>query len=144
MTQHATTELTTFFNLWADLTRTAPGLLAPITTEQQNEEALEAIDALMVEVGQDAEHPLVSLLSFLGERVAAFESTAYPVQAAPPNQVLEFLMAQHHVTQKQLEAEVGIDQGNLSKLIKGTREFSVKHIKALSRYFHVSADAFLA
>ena len=134
----------TLFRLWADVDSVAHDLLSPITSEAQNEQALAAIDELMLEVGEDREHPLLSLLNLLADRVEAFESVAYPVPPAPPHRVLAFLMEQRGLTQKELEAATGIDQSNLSKLLRGSRNFTAGQVKRLSDYFHVNPSVFLA
>lgn len=131
------------FRLWADVDSVAHDLLSPITSKAQNERALAAIDELMQEVGEDQKHPLLSLLNLLADRVEAFESMAYPMPPAPPHRVLAFLIEQRGMTQKEAGAAIGIDQSNLSKLLKGERHLTVPQIKTLSRKFHVNPSVFL-
>ena len=137
------TDSSTLFRLWADVDSVAHDLLSPITSEAQNERALAAIDELMQEVGENQKHPLLSLLNLLADRVEAFESMAYPMPPAPPHRVLAFLIEQRGMTQKEAGAAIGIDQSNLSKLLKDERRLTVPQIKTLSRKFHVNPSVFL-
>jgi len=137
------TDTHTLFRLWADVDCVAHDLLSPITSEAQNEQALTTIDELMLEVGDDQNHPLLSLLNLLADRVEAFERAAYPLPPAPPQRVLAFLMEQRDLTQQALAAATGIDQSNLSKLLRGRRDFTANQVKKLSEYFHVNPSVFL-
>jgi HTH-type transcriptional regulator / antitoxin HigA len=137
------TDSRTLFRLWSDVDREAHDLLSPITSEAQHGQALATIDELMQEVGDDQAHPLLSLLDLLADRVEAFESVAYPVPPAPPHRVLAFLMEQHSLTQKDLGAATGIDQSNLSKLLRGDRAFTAGQITVLSGHFRINPGVFL-
>ncbi|WP_420595149.1 helix-turn-helix domain-containing protein [Deinococcus sp.] len=131
------------FHLWADLDSVAHDLLAPIADEPQLTNVLRAIDELMLEIGEDQVSPLLSLLNLLVDRVEAFESQRYATSAASPERVLAFLLEQHDLTQQQLEAATGIHQSNISKLLKGTRRFSVGQASKLGAYFGVNPAVFL-
>ena len=145
MTQTAPRPRTaTLFKSWSAVDHAAHGLLSPIATEEHHAQALQVIDELMIEIGNAPGHPLLSLLRLLSEHVEAFESAAYPAESVPPHRVLSFLMEERGLSQKQLEAETGIDQSNLSKILKGARALNVAQIKVLSGYFHVSPEVFLA
>lgn len=61
----------------------------------------------------------------------------------PPHRVLAFLMEQRGVSQYQLTKEGIVDQGNLSKILKGEREISKGLAKKLAEHFKVSAELFL-
>lgn len=144
MTQTAPhTPTATLFKSWNAVDHAAPGLLSPITTEKHHAQALQVIDELMIEIGNTPGHPLLSLLRLLSEHVEAYENVTYPAESVAPHQVLSFLMVEHGLSQKQLEAKTGIDQSNLSKILKGTRALNVAQIKTLSGYFHVSPEVFL-
>lgn len=127
---------------WTQLDGLAHELLSPLETEAQYQEALHFVDALMTRVGQDERHPLVSLLILVSERVEAYEDRHHPVPTSTPSRLLAFLMADRDLTQTQLARETGIDQSNLSKLLKGERDFNARQIKALSDYFQVNPAVF--
>lgn len=61
----------------------------------------------------------------------------------PPAVMLAQLMKQRGVTQYQLEQAGIVDQGNLSKILKGTRGISKATAKRLSQYFGVSVELFI-
>lgn len=144
MTQTPTrSDTATLFKSWSAVDQAAHGLLSPISSEAQYQDALAVIDALMVQIGNQPDHPLLSLLDLLSERVETFERHTYPSEPVPPHRILAFLMDQHGLSQKQLESATGIDQSNLSKMLKGTRALTVPQIKTLSNYFHISPEVFI-
>lgn len=61
----------------------------------------------------------------------------------PGQQVLALLLEQHGVTQYQLAKEGIVDQGNLSKILKGEREISKELAKKLATRFGVGVELFL-
>jgi HTH-type transcriptional regulator/antitoxin HigA len=129
---------------WTQVDRVAHDLLRPLTTEAQYAQALEVIDSLMERIGDSQDDPLLTLLELLVERVHAYEEVRHALPDAPPNRLLEFLMDQNDLTQSAVAEATGINQSNLSKLIRGDREFNTQHIKALSEFFHVSPAVFIA
>lgn len=128
---------------WTRLDALAPGALAPITSEEAYSRALETLEALLAEVGEDAAHPLGALLRGLIERVTAYQDVAGHVPPAAPDLELRLLMRERGLTQVELARETGIDQAQISRLASGKRAFTVEHILALSRAFGVSPSVFL-
>ncbi len=138
------THTDTVAEAWTQVDRVAHDLLRPISTEAQHAQALEVIEALMIRIEGRDEHPLTTLLELLVERVHAYEEIHHAIPAAPPSRLLAFLMDQNNLTQSAVAQATGINQSNLSKLLRGEREFNTQHIKALSEFFHVSPAVFIA
>lgn len=126
----------------------APGAFVPLTTEAEYEAALATLEDLMHAIGPnlngtDAPHPLEPLAAALTERIAAYEETAYPLPTSTPTEALAYCMELRGLTQTALAQATGIDQGNLSKLLSGERQFNAAQIRTLSQFFGVDAELFL-
>jgi HTH-type transcriptional regulator / antitoxin HigA len=70
-----------------------------------------------------------------------FEARNDPLPPAKPLEVLQFLMDQHGLLQKDL-ANVFGTPSIVSEVLSGKRELNKDHIKRLSRRFHVSPELF--
>jgi HTH-type transcriptional regulator/antitoxin HigA len=111
-----------------------------IRTEKENE----ACTALLYELDQrsrkltSAEKELAGLLTLL---IEDFEARHYALPRAKPLGVLQFLMDQHGLLQKDLVDVFGAPS-IVSEVLSGKRELNKDHIKRLSRRFHVSPELF--
>src|SRR5216684_4035505 len=85
-----------------------------------------------------AEKELAGLLTLL---IEDFEDRHYELPRAKPLEVLQFLMDQHGLLQKDL-ADVFGTPSIVSEVLSGKRELNKHHIKRLSRFFHVSPEFF--
>ena len=115
--------------------------LLTIRDEREYEDAVERMNQLLDEIGEDESHPLYSLLDTLGTLIQAYEEEHYPIPDAKGADVLRFLMDEHDLTQSELP-EVG-SQGVVSEILSGKRELNVRQIRALAERFKVSAAAFV-
>ena len=115
--------------------------LLQIDNEEEYDDAVERLNALVDEIGTNQQHPLYSLLDTLGTVVHAYEEKCHPMPHAEGPAVLRFLMEEHGLTQSDL-TEVG-SQGVVSEILAGKRELNVRHIRALSRRFNVSPAIFI-
>lgn len=114
--------------------------LHPIHSELEYDAAVEAIDALLEAGAHVQGHPLGDLLALLGELVGDYDDKHYPIGDVSGPDMLRFIMEQNGLTQSDLP-EIG-SQGLVSDLLRGKREFNMRHVKALKARFGVSADAF--
>ena len=96
---------------------------------------------LVDHVGDDEDHPLAGLLDLLGGHIADYDEKHHRVEAPPPRETLKFLMQQHRLKQTDL-ADL-INQGSLSKILRGNRAISKTLAKALAARFKVSVETFL-
>ena len=85
-----------------------------------------------------AEKELAELLTLL---IEDFEDRQYQLPSAKPLEVLQFLIDQHGLLQKDL-ADVFGTPSIVSEVLSGKRELNKDHIKRLSRRLHVSPELF--
>jgi len=111
-----------------------------IRTEEQNESYLAALYELeqRQESWGAAEQELADLLTLLIEN---FEEKQYALPKASPLAVIEFLMDQHGLKQKDL-AEVFGTPSLVSEVLRGKRELNKEQIRRLSDRFGVSPELF--
>ena len=118
--------------------------IAPLLTirnEREYTAAVKRLNELLDAIGDNEKHPLYGLLDTLGTLVELYEEEHYPVPNATGAEVLQFLMDEHELTQRDLP-EVG-SQGVVSEILNGKRELNVRQIRALAEKFKVSGAVFL-
>ena len=111
-----------------------------IRSEKENEaysEILYNLDQRSKMLTQ-AEKELAELLTLL---IEDFEEKRYPLPLAKPLDVLQFLMEQHGLKQKDLIDVFGTPS-IVSEVLSGKRELNKEHIKRLSERFQVSPELF--
>ena len=128
-----------------DLTRAwgvvARHLPVPIFDNASYDRAVKAMNVLVDHAGDDQDHPLAGLLGMLGGHIADYDEKHHHVEAPLPHETLKFLMQQHRLKQTDL-ADL-INQGTLSKILRGNRAISKTLAKALAARFKVSVGTFL-
>ncbi len=112
-----------------------------ITNETEYDEAVERLNALLDEVGEDESHPLYSLLDTLGILIEAYDNEHYPLPDCSGTDALAYLMEEHSLSQSDLP-EIG-SQGVVSEILNGKRSLNVRQIQALAKKFKVSTATFL-
>ena len=128
-----------------DLTRAwgvvARHLPVPIYDDKSYDRAVEAMNVLVDHVGDNEDHPLAGLLDMLGGYIADYDEAHHRIEAPPPHETLAFLMQQQGL--KQTDLTDLVDQGTLSKILRGNRAISKALAKALAARFKVSVETFL-
>lgn len=111
-----------------------------IRSEKENEVYTEILHGLdrRSKTLTPAEKELAELLTLL---VEDFEEKSYPLPRAQPLEVLNFLIEQHSLKQKDLVDVFGTPS-IVSEVLSGKRELNKDHIKRLSERFHVSPELF--
>ncbi len=111
-----------------------------IRTEKENEEYIQVLYDLDRRDKKltTAEKELAALLTLL---IEDFEEKRYNLPRAKPLEVIEFLMDQHELKQKDLVEEFGT-RSIVSEVLNGRRELNKTHIKRLSERFGVSPEVF--
>jgi HTH-type transcriptional regulator / antitoxin HigA len=115
--------------------------LLAIRSEQEYDESVVRLNALVDEVGdnpQDSRYRLIETLSIL---IEAYDRDHYGFPEASAIEVLRFLMEEHGLTQKDLP-EIG-SQGVVSEVLSGERTLNVRQIRALALRFGVEPGVFL-
>ena len=111
-----------------------------IRTEEENEtytEILHDLDCRHKGLST-AEKELAELLTLL---IEDFEEKRYELPRTGPLDVLQFLMDQHRLKQKDLMDVFGTPS-IVSEVLSGKRKLNKDHIKRLSERFHVSPELF--
>jgi HTH-type transcriptional regulator / antitoxin HigA len=119
-------------------------LPAVISSEEELERLTEEIDRLMTKgIKEDElspeEEQLLELLSVL---VEAYEDEHYPMPEASPNEILQFLMEDRELKQKDLVHIFG-STGITSEVVNGKRSISKAQAKKLAEFFKVSVELFI-
>ena len=112
-----------------------------IRTEADYNKAVEMLNKLLDEVGDNESHPLFNFLEVLGTIIESYEADHVKIPDAPGREVLKFLMEEHGLTQNDLP-EIG-SQGVVSEVLHGKRELNTRQIKELSERFKVSPAVFI-
>jgi HTH-type transcriptional regulator/antitoxin HigA len=119
------------------LSKTLPRV---ITTEEENERMLELVNELISKPARTPEEDALFLL--VCTLVEEFEDKAYPIPAAPPHTMLQFLMEQRGLRQKDLVHRFR-SSGTISEVLSSKRAISKKQAKALGEYFSLPVDMFI-
>lgn len=123
------------------LAETLPSI---IETEKENERAVEVVERLMKKGEGNLSPEEDSLFRLLVHLIEDFEEKTYPQvgNSSKPRDVLEFLMDQQGLKQKDL-VDIFSSSGTISQVLNGAREISKAQAKALAARFNVSAELFI-
>jgi HTH-type transcriptional regulator / antitoxin HigA len=124
-------------NHWQNI---APLVVTP-NNEAEYQDRLDLLYQLIDTVGEDEQHPLASLLHFVGIQIAEYEKQHYPMPDASPQEVLASLMQEHQLKQSDVP-EIG-SQGVVSEILNGKRRLNTRQIQALAQRFGVSPSVFI-
>ena len=111
-----------------------------IRSEEQNESYVAALYELEQRQANwtPEEADLADLFTLLIEN---FEEKNYSLPRCSSLELIEFLMEQHNLKQKDL-ADVFGTPSIVSEVLSGKRELNKEHIRRLSERFHVSPELF--
>ncbi|MHB8563227.1 MAG: helix-turn-helix domain-containing protein [Acidiferrobacteraceae bacterium] len=115
--------------------------LGTLRTKKDYAHAVEMLDAILDEMGEEEHHPMAELADALGVFIEKYEAEHVPIPVAKPEAVLRFLMQQHDLRQSDLP-EIG-SQGVVSEILAGKRALNVRQIKQLAKRFGVSSAVFV-
>ena len=110
-----------------------------IETEAENERLLALVEPMMKRDLSPEEAKLFDLLTKL---IEDFEDRHYPMGTSSPTEMLQFLMEQRELRQRDIVHLFG-SSGVASEVINGNRAISKKLAKSLAEFFHVSPDLFI-
>ncbi|MDR3637210.1 MAG: helix-turn-helix domain-containing protein [Isosphaeraceae bacterium] len=124
---------------YVDLVRAFP--LRPIRTEEENTEAIELLASLgrrepLEASGRDYLDVLVAL-------VERFEEEHGPMPQVSGPAMVRCLMDGRGLTQAETAKAAGIAESAFSEMLAGKRKMTAKHIRALARFFGMSADVII-
>ena len=111
-----------------------------IRSDEQNEAYIDALYEMEQRKGRKSkeERELADLLTLL---IEDYEEKHYALPKASPLAVIEFLMDQHGLKQKDLVDVFGTPS-IVSEVLNGKRELNKEHIRRLSDRFGVSPELF--
>ncbi len=115
--------------------------LGTLHTKKEYERAVQMLDALLDEIGEDEKHPLAELADAISVFVERYEAEHVSPLRGAPSEVLRFLMQEHELRQSDLP-EIG-SQGVVSEVLAGKRELNARQIRALAKRFAVSPAVFV-
>jgi HTH-type transcriptional regulator/antitoxin HigA len=115
--------------------------LGTLRTKKDYTRAVEMLDAILDEIGEDEKHPMAELADAISVFIEKYEAEHVPIPAAKPVAVLKFLMREHDLRQSDL-SEIG-SQGVVFEVLTGKRELNARQIKRLAKRFNVSPAVFV-
>lgn len=144
--------ITTLANRWTQVEAAAHevasfDLFGPIKDEEQYAVVLETVEALMLEASGASggePHSLDSLIDLLSDRIETYEKMLLGPPDGAPKDVLAYLLDAHEITQTALARATELDQGTLSKVLKGERTPSKAQATKLAAHFNISPALLLA
>lgn len=126
---------------YAELTAAFP--LRPIRSERQLKEACDLANrlALRRRLSRDSQ----DYLHVLSQIIESYEDEQHAIDDSlvTPRDMLAFLMESHELTASQLAGETGIPVATVSALLRGSRDFTLDHVRRLSRRFAVEPGIFI-
>lgn len=114
-----------------------------ITDEQELERLTGEVNRLMTKgIKQGLSPEEESLLQLLVKLIEDYEDEHYPIEDAPPHEVLKFIMRQRDLKQSDLLDIFG-SSGIASEVVNGKRSISKAQAKKLAERFKVSVELFI-
>lgn len=111
-----------------------------IEDDAEHERLLSIVESMFRR--QDMSPEERKLFHLIIKLIQDYEEKHHPIEDVEPHEILQYLMEQRGLKQKDIVDIFG-SQSRASEALNGVRPFSKSQIKALSEYFHISADAFL-
>lgn len=110
-------------------------------TENDYETLITQMEEAMEMTADDHNSPLNGLIEGMANAAQQYEEKFLVNEVGSGVSALKYLMKVHKIKQSDLK-EVG-SQGVVSEILNGKRSLTVRHIRALSKRFSVSPNAFL-
>jgi HTH-type transcriptional regulator/antitoxin HigA len=117
------------------------GLFLVPRTEREYDAAVEQLNDLVDEVGDNPGNPRYRLIETLSVLIEAYDREHHPASDVSGVDMVRFLIEQHALTQRDLP-EIG-SQGVVSEILSGRRKLNLRQIRALANRFGVSPASFL-
>lgn len=117
-----------------------PLLQSPKNHKGYNQQ-VKQLDALLDIVGSNENHPLITLVDALSERIAQYEAKHFPAAPSRGVDALKYLMTAQGL--KQTDLSHLVSQGVLSEILNGKRQLNLNQIKLFAKYFSVNPETFI-
>ena len=115
--------------------------LGILRSEKDYRKAVDILDEILDEIGENEGHPLADLAEALALFIHSYEDAHAKIPEAAGPEILKSLMKEHGLTQSDLP-EIG-SQGVVSEILSGARELNVRQIRRLAKRFGVSPAVFV-
>ena len=115
--------------------------LFSIHNESEYDSAVERLNLLIDQIGQEETHPLYGLLETLGTLIQTYESQHLDIPDSNGVEMLDFFMAEHGLAPSDLP-ELGTESA-VAEILAGKRELTLSQIRALSKRFGISPSTFI-
>lgn len=113
----------------------------PIHDRAAYDNTIEVIDAL---AGHKLNADQEDYLELLGQLVEAYEAEHLgPAPKLTGPEAIKFLLQENQLSGDDLAALLGVDRSTAYKLLKGTRQLTLDHVRRLADRFKVGAELFL-
>ena len=121
--------------------------LIPVATKKHHESALQVLESIIIAKMDDGltkseKNGLNQYFQTLSLLVKDYEDQQFKKGKVSQGEILSYLLESNGLTQADLKEEIGA-QPVVSRIIRGERELTPKHIKNLCKRFNVSAEVFL-
>lgn len=103
---------------------------------------VEKIVGELLKKGDDLSLEEDKLLDLLSDLIEDYEDRVYPIEDAPPFEMLKFLMTENDLKQTDLLHVFG-SSGIASEVVNGKRSISKAQAKKLAEFFKVSVELFI-
>lgn len=120
------------------LAKTLPAI---IENEKEYERLLEEVTKLLRK-GERISAEEEKLLDLMSRLIEDYEEEHHPIPDAPPHAVLQMLMEDRGLRQKDLVHIFG-SSGVASEVVNGKRSISKTQARALGKFFNVSPELFI-
>lgn len=110
------------------------------SNEAENQKLIKFVRELKKLMDSKYSREVSVLLNLIYANIDFYEKRTYSIERSNPEEILEFLMEQHGLTQSDLP-ELG-SQPHVSKILSGERNLTKDQIAALSARFGVSPAIF--
>lgn len=116
--------------------------IRPIRNDRELAKATEIMNELAMR--EDLDDDQDDYFNLLTDVVEAYETATIHIPRLTGVGMLKYLMELKDVSQAELCRAIRMPTTTLNDLLAGRRKLNVKHIKALSSYFKINPDAFMA
>lgn len=114
--------------------------IRPIKTQEQYDEVMESIEALLDSQPGTAEFELLEVLSILADD---YENKTWPIPQLDPIEAIKYEMQERGLLQKDLVPLLG-SKSKVSEVLNRKKGLTIKMIKALYQEFGIPAHVLLA
>jgi HTH-type transcriptional regulator / antitoxin HigA len=115
------------------------GEIKPIRNDADHAQALAAIEGVWQAAPGTPEHDRLEVLAML---VDEYESRRWPIAPSDPVDLIRYVMGQHGLTRKDLEAALG-SRARVSEILNRRRPLTMKMVWRLHETFGIPAEALI-